>query len=91
MEYAVRAEKYVDSRAVRPEMIRLFFKLLSQQPYSDKELHIQLAYYQWLPEDPYQLCTIKPLGENNEMSLHILSQMISRHLQNSVVLKKKPP
>ena len=68
--------------------VNVFFKLLSQQPFSEKELSIQLAYYQWLPEDPYQLCTIKPLGDNGDMSLHILSQTISRHLQNSIVLEK---
>ena len=68
--------------------VNVFFKLLSQQPYSDKELNLQLAYYQWLPEDPYQLCTIKPLTDGSNMSRHILSQTISRHLQNAIVLEK---
>ncbi|MBR4428631.1 MAG: helix-turn-helix domain-containing protein [Clostridia bacterium] len=88
-----RLAKLLEPRLGRPSPannshVNVFFKLLSQQPYSEKELAIQLAYYQWLPEDPYQLCTIKPTGDSGEMSLHILSQTISRHLQNAIVLEK---
>ena len=88
-----RLAKLLEPRLGRPSPannshVNVFFKLLSQQPYSEKELAIQLAYYQWLPEDPYQLCTIRPTGDSGEMSLHILSQTISRHLQNAIVLEK---
>ncbi|MBQ5350342.1 MAG: helix-turn-helix domain-containing protein, partial [Oscillospiraceae bacterium] len=88
-----RLAKLLEPRLGRPSSgnnshVNVFFKLLSQQAYSEKELSIQLAYYQWLPEDPYQLCTIKPAGESGDMSLHILSQTITRHLQNAIVLEK---
>ena len=66
----------------------VFFRLLSQQPYSEKELALQLTYYQWLPEDSYQLCTIRPMEDDNETALHILSRTIARYLQNAVVLEK---
>lgn len=66
----------------------VFFKLLTQQPYSEKELAIQLAYYQWLPEDPYQLCTILPADDTNEISLHILRRTVALNLQNAIVLEK---
>ena len=69
--------------------VNVFFQLLSQQPYSEKALQLQLTYFQWLADDPYQLCTIVPLDEDSgEMSVHILAQTISRHLQNAIVLEK---
>ena len=66
----------------------VFFKLLTGQAYSEKELAIQLAYYQWLPEDPYQLCTIQPADDTNETSLHILRRTVALNLQNAIVLEK---
>ena len=92
-QLVTRLAKFLEPRLGRPAAannshVNVFFKLLDQQPYSEKELNLQLTYYQWLPEDPYQLCTIKPTGEGGEMSLHILSQTISRHLQNAIVLEK---
>ncbi len=68
--------------------INVFFRLLSQQPYSEKELQLQLTYYQWLPEDSYQLCTIKPSEDTNEASRHILARTIAQHLQNAIVMEK---
>ena len=66
----------------------VFFKLLSQQPYSEKELAMQLAYYQWLPQDSYQLCTIQASNEINETSLHILRRTVALNMQNDLVLEK---
>ena len=68
--------------------VNVFYRMLSQQPYSEKELALQLTYYQWLPEDSFQLCTIKPPEDANEVSLHILSRTLAQHLQNAVVMEK---
>ena len=66
----------------------VFFRLLAQQPYSEKELHLQLAYYQWLSDDPYQLCTIRPAEDIGENALRVLARTISQQLQSSIVLEK---
>ena len=66
----------------------VFFKLLASQPYGEKELAVQLAYYQWLAEDPYQLCTILPADGTNDTSLHILRRTVALNLQNAIVLEK---
>ncbi len=66
----------------------VFFRLLAQQPYREKELQLQLAYYQWLADDPYQLCTIRPAEDMGEAALHVLRRTISQQLQSSIVLEK---
>ena len=70
--------------------INVFYRLISREPYNEKALQLQLTYYQWLTDDPYQLCTVVPKDSpgGGEYSLHILSQTISRHLQNAIVLEK---
>ena len=66
----------------------VFFRLLAQQPYREKELQLQLAYYQWLTDDPYELCTIRPAEDMGEAALHVLTRTISQQLQSSIVLEK---
>ena len=68
--------------------VNVFYKLLSQLPYSEKELAVQLTYCQWLPEDAYQLCTILTADDASDLSRHILARTISQHLQNAIVLEK---
>ena len=65
----------------------VFYNLLTQDSYSDKELDLQLTYQQWLRTDTYQVALVQPYAaEESESSIHLLSRTIARHMQSCVTL-----
>lgn len=65
----------------------VFYNLLTQDTYSDKELDLQLTYQQWLRTDTYQIALVQPFAaEESESSMHLLARTISRHMQSCVTL-----
>ena len=65
----------------------VFYNLLTEESYNDKELDLQLTYQQWLRTDTYQIALVQPYAaEESESSIHLLSRTIARHMQSCVTL-----
>ncbi len=65
----------------------VFYNLLTQDAYSDKELDLQMTFQQWLRTDTFQVALVQPFAaEESESSMHLLARTIARHMQSCVTL-----